>query len=251
MKKILLIGHGGFYNRGCEAIVRGSIEIIKHYIPNSKITLCSYRPDEDIIIAKEKNIKVDTIIPAMRGAKKPSLFWLWQTFDRRILSFNMPFVDYLQFPLYQENDIVLSIGGDNFTDDYGSAKKYFNSKAGAKTAIWAASIGPFKDKRATKKWTNIMRSIDLITVREKATVTYLESLGITHNVQPVADPAFLMPCNKPSNSSLDLRKSNLTVGIGLSDLISRYCIKHENYINAFADFIQYLCKSLKTYKGTE
>ena len=247
MKKILLIGHAGFFNRGCEAIVRGSIEIIRHYIPECIITLCS-NSVEDTTIAREKNIKVDKIIPAMRGAKKPSLSWLWQTFDRRILSFNMPFHDYLQYKYYKENDIVISIGGDNFTDDYGQPSKYFNSlvyakKAGAKTAIWAASIGPFKDKIAEKKWADIMRRVDLITVREDVTVKYLESLGITQNVQSVADPAFLMQCKKPDDSSLDLSKSNLKVGIGLSDLISRYGIKSENYIKSFADFIEYVCKS--------
>ena len=249
MKKILLIGHAGFFNRGCEAIVRGSIKIIKHYIPDCEITLSSYRADEDKSIAKEKNIEVDTIVPALKGAKKPSLLWFWQTFDRRVLSLNMPFHDYLQYKNYKENDIVISIGGDNFTDDYGQPVKYFNSlvyakKAGAKTVIWAASIGPFKDKTATSKWANIMKNVDLITVREDVTINYLESLGITNNVQYVADPAFLMSCKKPDSTSLNLSKSNLTVGIGLSDLVSRYGINNEDYMKSFADFIRYLCKSL-------
>ena len=249
MKKIFLIGHAGFFNRGCEAIVRGSIEIIRHHIPDCKITLCSYRPEQDNAIAKEKNIPVDSIVPALKGAKKPSLSWLWQTFDRRILSFNMPFHDYLQYKYYKENDMVISIGGDNFTDDYGQPAKYFNSlvyakKAGAKTAIWAASIGPFKDKTAVEKWTNIMKSVDLITVRENVTVKYLESLDITQNVQPVADPAFLLTCKNPESSSFQLSESSIKVGIGLSDLVSRYGIGHNDYIKAFADFIQYLWKSL-------
>lgn len=249
MKKILLIGHAGFYNRGCEAIVRGTIEIIKHYIPNSEITLCSYRADEDTIIAREKDIKIDTIVPAMRGAKKRSLAWLWQTFNRRILSFNMPLHDYLHLSSYREHDAVVSIGGDNFTDDYGMADVFFSSmiyakKAGAKTVIWAGSIGPFKDKKAAQTRAKIMTGIDLITVREDLTVKYLQSLGVTDNVRRIADPAFLVPCSKPSNPSFEFCKSNLTVGIGMSSLISRYGIKPDAYIRAFADFICYLWKSL-------
>ena len=248
MKKILLIGHDGFYNRGCEAIVRGTVEIIKHYIRDSEITLCSYTPNKDAIIARENNIEIDAIIPGARGAKRLSLAWLWQNFDRRILSFNIPLNDYLNLTRYRKHDAVISIGGDNFTDDYRTAHIYFSSmryakKAGAKTVIWAASIGPFNDKKAAKKWTKIMNGVDLITVREDLTVKYLESLGVTDNVRRVADPAFLVSCSKPNNLSFEFRKSNLMVGIGMSSLISRYGIKRV-YIRAFADFICYLWRSL-------
>ena len=250
MKKILLIGHGGFYNRGCEAIVRGTVEIIKHYVPDSEIILCSYVPEEDAALTRENHLRIDKFIPAiMKGAKKPSVRWIWQTFNRRILSLNTPFQEFLHRPFYRRSDVVVSIGGDNFTDDYGSPKIFFDSliyakKEGAKTVIWAASVGPFHDKRAIKKWTNIMTGVDLITVREDLTARYLESLGVTDNVRRVADPAFLIPCNKPSNPPFKFCKSSLTIGIGMSGLISRYCIKREEYTRIFADFIHYIWKSL-------
>ena len=252
VKKLLLVGHAGFFNRGCEAIVRGTIEIIRHYIPESEITLCSYRADEDTVIAREKGLKIDKIVSPVSGAKRSSLAWVWQTFDRRVLSFNMPFHDYLHRSFYRKHgghDVVISIGGDNFTDDYGMADAFFSSmvyakKAGAKTVIWAGSIGPFKDKSAAHKWAKIMTGIDLITVREDLTKKYLESLGVTDNVRGVADPAFLISCRKPNNRSFQFCKSDLTVGIGMSSLISRYGLEPDAYIRDFADFICYLWKSL-------
>jgi colanic acid/amylovoran biosynthesis protein len=248
MKKILLIGHGGFYNRGCEAIARGTVEIIKQHIPDSIITLCSYAADEDIAVSKGKNIRIDSIISGGTGAKKPSLAWMWQTFDRRILSFNMNFHDYLLLPFYRESDVVISIGGDNFSDDYGGPQHYFSSmvyskKAGAKTVIWAATIGPFSDRSKVKEWAKILSAVDLITAREDMTVEYLRSLGVTRNVHRVADPAFLLPAVRPERYPAELDKAQMKIGIGMSSLIARYGVSQEQYTRAFADFIRHLWQS--------
>ena len=154
--RIHLVGHGGFYNRGCEAIVRGTVEIVKRYIPNSEISLSSLSPEADSRLVKLKGIEIEKVVSAIHGKKKPSLGWLWQTVDRRILSFNMPFYDYIQRPYYRDSDIVMSIGGDNFTDDYSGPDGHFRSivnakKAGAKTVMWGASIGPFKRLKKAEK----------------------------------------------------------------------------------------------------
>lgn len=249
MKKILLTGHGGFFNRGCEAIVRGTVEIIRRYIPDSHITLCSYSVQEDIARAEKKKIDVDSIIPPNeKGAQRPSLSWMRQTFDRRILSRNMSYKDYIQLPLYRKSDVVMSIGGDNFTDDYGVPDHFFNSmicarKAGAKTVIWGASIGPFKDSDKAKRWAGILNKVDLITIREQASVEYLRSLGITRNVQMVADPAFILPPVRPESCPVERGRSSMLVGIGMSSLVFRYGISSEQLVKAFGDFIRYLQKS--------
>jgi colanic acid/amylovoran biosynthesis protein len=250
MKKILLIGHAGFHNRGCEAIVRGTVQIIRQYVADPEITLCSNAADEDAAIVREKNIKVDHVVSANKGARRTSLAWVWQTFDRRILSLNMPFHDYLQLPLYRKSDVVLSIGGDNFSDDYGSASRYFSSmvrakKAGAKTVIWAATIGPFRDNNRARKWANILNMVDLITAREDVTVEFLRSIGVTRNVHKVADPAFLLPTVRPEHCPTELDKSSMIVGIGMSSLITRYGISREEYTKAFADFVLHLWQSFR------
>ena len=50
MKRFLLVGYGGFYNRGCEAIVRGTLRIVRDAFPDNKIMLrshsCRDDPDE-------------------------------------------------------------------------------------------------------------------------------------------------------------------------------------------------------------
>lgn len=243
MKKILLIGHSGFYNRGCEAIVRGTVEIIKRYVPDSTITLFSGTPDLDANIIHKSRIQVDSVMPSNVGHKKPSLRWLWQTVDRRILSANLPFQVYLQRPYYKNSDVVISIGGDNFSEDYGGPCRFFESlrcaqRLGKKTVIWGASIGPFT--KDIKEWTAILKQCDLIIAREDKTVEYLKSLGCVENVKRVSDPAFCMAAQKPNAYNISKCAGNLTVGLGISDLIPKYKISRERYYAVFADFINYL-----------
>ena len=244
MKKILLIGHGGFYNRGCEAIVRGTVAIIRHFLPDAHITLVSGTPDMDTQVLRKTGISVDQVVPAsLPGHKKPSLGWLWQTLDRRLFSGNIQFQDYLHRRHFQEADAVVSIGGDNFSEDYGRPIVFFESlryakQFGKKTVIWGASVGPFKHE--VERWAAILRSCDLITAREDNTVAYLQSLGCTGNVQRVSDPAFCMPASTPTDWALSKEEGKLVVGLGISDLIPRYKISRDQYYRTFVEFTDYL-----------
>jgi polysaccharide pyruvyl transferase WcaK-like protein len=119
----------------------------------------------------------------------------------------------------------------------------YAKKAGAKTVIWAATIGPFRDQNRARKWAKILNTVDLITAREDITVEYLKSLGVTRNVHRVADPAFILPTSQPEPYPTELEKSSMLVGIGMSNLITCYGISREQYTKAFADFICHLWQS--------
>ena len=47
--KILFTGHGGSRNRGCEAILRGTIDIIRRHVDPADIIVISYHPPSDRI----------------------------------------------------------------------------------------------------------------------------------------------------------------------------------------------------------
>lgn len=47
MEKVLLIGIDGVYNYGCEAIVRGTVEILKAVNPKIEVTYASYNFEDD------------------------------------------------------------------------------------------------------------------------------------------------------------------------------------------------------------
>ena len=50
--KIMMFAHDGSLNRGCEAIVRSSTNIIKEKIDGAKVYLASGKPETDRIITK-------------------------------------------------------------------------------------------------------------------------------------------------------------------------------------------------------
>ena len=233
--------------------MRGTVAILRQYVPDCQITLASYDAQNDATRAKHIDIDVDAIVPGLlTGPRRGSVGWLWQTLDRRLLQHGQPHQEYRYLPFYRGYDIVISVGGDNFGDDYGEPGRYFEAielakKAGAKTVIWGASIGPFHDDNAAARWARILKQVDLITAREDLTVAYLESLGVADNVRPVADPAFLMPaCEPDSVIGIPDRPGKMVVGIGMSDLVTRYGygISGDEYMRAFTGFIRYLREAL-------
>ena len=50
--------HNGSLNRGCEAIVRSGVALIKSKNPNAVVNLASFNPDSDAIIPLWKNISI-------------------------------------------------------------------------------------------------------------------------------------------------------------------------------------------------
>ena len=231
--------------------MRGTVAILRQHVPDCHITLGSYDAQNDATLAKDIDIDVDAIVPGLlEGPRRGSAGWLWQTLDRRILQHGQPHKEYRYLPFYRKYDVVISVGGDNFSDDYGGPGRYFEAlalakKAGAKTVIWGASIGPFRDEQAAQGWAQLMKQVDLITVREKLTLAYLGALGVADNVRPVADPAFVMPACAPDALVTTLgSRGNITVGIGMSDLVACYGISRGEYVRAFVEFVRYLREAL-------
>jgi polysaccharide pyruvyl transferase WcaK-like protein len=105
--------------------------------------------------------------------------------------------DFLRRPL-RIPDAVLSIGGDNFSLDYGFPERFVSDgehfrSYGVPFVIWGASVGPFqKEPQFEQKMRDFLGRVSLITVRESYSASYLASIGITNNVAQVWDPAFLL-----------------------------------------------------------
>ncbi len=244
-RRFLLVGHSGFYNRGCEAIVTCTVDMIRQVLPESLITLSSHDPEADAAYVREGNIRIDSVIPANPdGPRKPSMSWAWQGLCRRTLCRGLSRSDYLHRRYYKQADVVLSVGGDNFSDDYGSPERFFRTldvagRCGAKTVIWGASVGPFRPPAAERTWAEYMKKVDLITAREDTTVEYLANLGVTENVQRVCDPAFLLAPVEPK-VPVDLGASNrMKVGLGMSALMDKYGTMRQ-YLDACVGFIESL-----------
>lgn len=245
MKNILLIGINGVYNYGCEAIIRGTYNILKQCHPDANITYASYNYEYD----KNRLRDLDLNILDRKHIGK----WSMRNITRKALSFlgikyENPFDNHKVFAAY---DYVFSIGGDMYTlnsdNSYNACLPEFMEKlqkAGAKYILWGCSVGPFeKNSDALKYFKKHLSNVDLIIAREFETINYLKQLGIENNVRFAPDPAFMV--EGPTKTTPTAGWKNLTIGINLSPLSASY--EYGDIKNAIAIQCNIISKLIKRY----
>ena len=220
--RILLIGIGGVYNYGCEAIVRGTEAIIRREYPDASIVYASRR-----VAADRKRLEGSKVQVIERGQFKR---YSAKNMGRKLLSLAgirwSPMVESLG--LLENVDAVFSIGGDIYTlgptGSYSMPFPKFGDaaeKLGIPYVLWGASVGPFTENpKAERAFTKHLKCLSLITARETATVDYLRTLGVSDNVVPCADPAFVVAPEIKANGSR--QTGEFTIGINLSPVSIRY-----------------------------
>ena len=222
MKKVLLIGIGGVYNYGCEAIVRGTYNILKKVYPEVNVSYASY----NYVFDKERLKDLDITILERENCRK----WSIKNIIRKICSlvgikYNISFDNFRQLKNF---DSVFSIGGDIYTlnsdNSYNDSLPKFMSnlqKSGVKYILWGCSVGPFDSNlRALKFYRSHLKSIDAIIAREYETISYLRQIGVYDNVTFAPDPAFMV--EGPSKNQLGEKSEKFTIGINLSPLSALY-----------------------------
>lgn len=226
--KVLFVGHAGCYNHGCEAIVRSTLLMLKKEYSDLQVVLASFDPEGDAKVDLGFPVK---IIPGQsrRVWQKGTLEWFLAKFYRRFSPIGE--LEVLYSPLKAEMktaDVVISVGGDNYTEDYGdvSLRAYLSLNRyvkhhGKKLVVWGASIGPFKENEKLKGIIDDLNLADLITVREEKSFLDLKHLGI-RNIKRVADPAFLLPVSEAALPEAIRNDSGLKVGFNISPLLKGY-----------------------------
>jgi colanic acid/amylovoran biosynthesis protein len=182
--------HGGSLNRGCEAIVRSGVALIKNRYPDAEIHLASRNPQTDKIIPL-----IDQIVLERRSAiAKFSPEWFMSALRLKLFNdetYALRQINKSIIDLIPKYDVFLSIGGDNYC--YGEQPDIYEidrsiKKAGKRLVLWGASIG---DEDLSPAKIADLKSFDLILARESITSGLLEKNGLT-NVKLCADGAFTM-----------------------------------------------------------
>lgn len=250
VKKIYLTGHYSFGNRGCEAIVRSTVTLLNEYSDNLEFLVPSSDFDNDRKQwpdAHKYNVKfVKPFLPSV------ARYWV------NLQMLPIPLIQKVVWPFkidedtkryIEEADLILSVGGDNYSLDYKvpsplMALDSYAKKIGKPVIIWGASVGPF-DKLPSfiptiKKHLN---NLDVIFVREGISYSYLkDDLNLQTKVYQVADPAFTLI---PESIEIDNFKSsgmrNGILGLNISPLIMKYFgdskVNNEWIYNEIAEFI--------------
>lgn len=232
MKNVLLYGHGGSNNHGCEALVRTVTEIIRENIEDANVILYSNDPESDY------KWGVDKIVNEVKKMPEASLF---ARITRKIKSiFKIKNNDInnsiaKRFVKQLKNiDVAISIGGDNYcySKDFNYLFFKINEllhKNKIKTIFFGCSI---EEKFIDKEMIEDLHRYDLITVRETITKENLEKNGVINNVKLIPDSAFNLKTEKIDFSEIEGKD---LIGINISPMILEYeekeNITYKNYYN--------------------
>lgn len=232
MKNVVLYGHGGSNNHGCEALVRTITEIIKNNIQDANVILYSNNPESDY------KWGVNEVVNEIRKMPDASLLSRIIRKIKSILkiknneinnSIAKKFVKQLK-----DIDIAVSIGGDNYcySKDFNYLFFKINKllhKKGIKTIFFGCSI---EEKFIDEEMIEDLHRYDLITVRETLTKENLEKNGVMDNVKLIPDSAFNLKTEKIEFHQIEGKE---VIGINISPMILEYeekeNITYKNYFN--------------------
>jgi colanic acid/amylovoran biosynthesis protein len=231
--KIMMFAHGGSLNRGCEAIVRSSTNIIKDRISGAKVYLASGKPETDRMIRKLDGIYDSSPIQL----KKYSVDWFVSSIKVKLFndeSFALSKIERKTIKHIKNMDVCLSIGGDNYCYGEQPALYEINRRVksqGKKLVLWGCSIG--EEDMSNRKLQDL-KLFDLILTRETISYDMLRNKGLT-NVKLCADPAFTM-----EKEELELPegwKEGNTVGINFSPLVWKRNPRSDNSLRKLIQHI--------------
>lgn len=230
----MFAGNGCYANKGCEAIVRGTTTILRNVFGDSSF-YSAYNHDSH---CKDKYNETDKNIShlSLGGLRRFSGKWFGYRFMKSLGNPNPEFVAYYDLkPYIKKSKVVLMLGGDNYSLDYGYPDNFFMlnrfvKDLGKPVVLWGASVGPFsKDPEYEKKTISELRQVDRIYVRETETQKYLSSIGVEENVRLSADPSYwLDPESVDLTSTVNSILDSGCVGLNLSPLIFRNTTQNIN-----------------------
>lgn len=248
----LLVGHDGAHNRGCEALIRSTVMVLRDQFPHASFTLATMYPelegpltdikDISVVPGYNRNFNISDCIPIPKLKSNRLMHYLRfaiQSLYKNQLAHepirplhlrteqDFHLIRHLKKSLF-EADALISTGGDLYNDDYGPPAYLMEIVEYAQflrrtTIIWGASIWPYKTKWTENRMREMLIRTDLITVRDDETANYLASLGIYNNVARVADGAFLMPPSFTDKTALPWAvRPSTVIGFNGSDLLFSY-----------------------------
>ena len=222
---IIIYGNGSSGNHGCEAITRGTIELLG---------------ENNEYIVQSANVNDDN----KYGLNNISTLWNSTSRIKKNLRFLVAYFKMKAFGIYTDMDglsyvegikngfskanLAMSVGGDNYcydgTEIYGWLNKEYH-RNGFKTVLWGCSIEP----EIVKTVKEDLKRYNLIVARESISYNAIKQVNDNTILSP--DPAFSMiptPCNLDSRL---LEKT--TIGINISPMIvsneTKAGMAYENY----------------------
>lgn len=186
MTKYLMFPHSGSGNHGCEALARTITDLLN----SDNAILFSDNVKEDDYYALDEIV---SICDSKHEIRKFSIDYFTAALRRYIFNQNDAF-DAVTFKNvisnFNENSVLLSIGGDNYCygeNEYIYLVNRYAKKKKSKTVLFGCSVEP---SEISDKMKSDLESYDLIVARES--ITYDALKAINNNTVLYPDPAFTL-----------------------------------------------------------
>lgn len=233
--------HGGCENHGCEAIVRTLSAMIKNAKPDSVIKLytfdrksdqCGDLPNIDETEEFNYSLPVSKTTPIQKmkisvlGKKSQKVS------DEYFYSLSC------KNPSLKENDIYISVGGDNYCYGDGHVAAAMNrelKRLGKKTVLWGCSIS---EENLSEDKIKDLKTFDLIVARESLTYEALLKNGIDKNTVLYPDSAFTLDVDESAADKSNIKKG--AIGINTSVMVESRTKSIDSFRKAFAELINRL-----------
>ena len=249
--RIILTGTYNSKNKGDAAMELSTANALASASPGAKLCIHCPFPDMDGPFYSP--------IPVIRCSRRRLIWgsflvlrgWLWSRFG-------VPFFirGNAELESYAQADIVVDLSGDMQTESYGPhvAYSHFIPLALAiamnkPVILCAQSIGPFKWTASIARF--LFNRVDMITVRDRISETYLEGMKIKSPVIYTADMAFLLEPSTADHVDKIFEKEGIPkdlgplLGVSVSGLIATHFLKH-NPLSAKTDFYRFMAAELDT-----
>jgi len=244
MQKLVLYGHGGSNNHGCEAIVRSTIEILnRQTFKKYGFILSTIQYDAD----KEFQVPVDEYIIneyefKPRICKRIINKILAKAFNYNDYLLKINYRGLLKFIKGNKDDcLYVSVGGDNYCCTnphwlYILNDAIDNDKS--KRILWGCSVEPESiDERMAKD----LKGYKLIVTRESISYEALINRGVSQNTVLYPDPAFTLNGEFPNALSSDFYKN--VVGINISPVVKSLGADGNIVVQSYITLISYILEN--------
>jgi colanic acid/amylovoran biosynthesis protein len=240
--------HSKEHNKGTIALMISTIESLRQQIPDAKFTTLDqfsedFAREHDIEVVRHKAFsnKSYSLGTLMLSSLNLVQAGIWRMTNKHFRIFSQLLVNNRNMKAYIDADVIIHMGMDLYSDDFGPIEVTENSKEiltctllKKRVIIWAESPGPFKSRLTSWLVRMALKGTTLITVREDLSMANLNNLKISGPpIYLTADPAFLLnPASKERAEEIfhqiGLNSDDNTYVIGLTLSWSLMMLKARN-----------------------
>ncbi|MGN2242350.1 polysaccharide pyruvyl transferase family protein [Frateuria sp. GZRR33] len=249
MKRFYLSGQRTFRNRGCEAIVRSTVALLKEQFGDVEVLVPSVNIARDS--AQWPTAAEDGVRLVRAYLPPPTRYWV------QLQSLPLPLIKRAGWPFpmprwlrrqLESVDAVLAVGGDNYSLDYRIPSPIMSVDGwamdmGKPVMLWGASVGPFeREPEFVEPVTRHLARMHFVAAGESMSHDYLvHKLGL-RNVIRMAEPSFMLGKEPVDLAPFWPSGEGHVLGLNVSRLIERHKRQDKDLYAELAAFIRHAVK---------